>query len=133
MGRSPPLAGLPGRTTDDRAAVGDRSYFVANTAGVALKWLQQEQPLTIPSTTDLTLSFQHIYSLDWATSCYDVGVLEISTDGGQSWEDVVEAGGVFVQGGYKTKSQNGLEGNPLSGRPGCVATVPAGAAGASTR
>jgi len=110
-------------TTDDRAAVGDRSYFVANTAGVALKWLQQEQPLTIPSTTDLTLSFQHIYSLDWATSCYDVGVLEISTDGGQSWEDVVEAGGVFVQGGYN-ESQNGLEGNPLSGRPGWCRNSP---------
>ncbi len=115
-------------TTDDRAAVGDRSYFVANTAGVSLKWLQQEQPLTITSTTDLSLSFQHIFSLDWATSCYDVGVLELSTDGGQTWDDVLDAGGVFVQGGYN-ESQNGLEGNPLNARPGWCRDSPGWATG----
>lgn len=117
------FSGTSWTTSSDRVAVGDSSYFVANTAGVALKWLQQEQPLTIPSTTDLTLSFQHIFSLDWATSCYDVGVLEISTDGGQSWQDVRDAGGVFVQGGYND-TQNGLENNPLSGRSGWCRNSP---------
>jgi uncharacterized repeat protein (TIGR01451 family) len=111
------FSGSSWATTDTEAAEGDRSYYVANTAGIDLKWLQQEQPVTVNSSADLKLSFQHLHSLDWATSCFDVGVLEISTDGGQNWADVLDAGGVFIQGGYND-TQNGAESNPLDSRPG---------------
>ncbi|AKS42488.1 beta-propeller fold lactonase family protein [Wenzhouxiangella marina] len=121
-----PVAAFSGpnwSTTDTRAAVGTRSYFVPNTPGIALKWLQLEQGVNVADASDLRLSFQHIYSLDWATSCYDAGVLEISTDGGQNWLDVLDAGGVFVTGGY-TENQNGGEQNPLNGRPGWCRNSP---------
>ncbi|MEN1728916.1 MAG: beta-propeller fold lactonase family protein, partial [Pseudomonadota bacterium] len=116
-------------STDTRAASGAQSYFVPNTPGVALKFLELEQTAPIASAADLTLSFKHIYSLDWATSCYDVGVLEISTDGGTTWVDVLDAGGVFDAGGYDGV-QNGLESNPLNGRAGWCRNSPGWGSGA---
>ena len=47
---------------------------------------------------------------------FDGGVLEVSTDGGGSWEDVVEGGGSFVEGGYNATIAGNF-GSPIAGRP----------------
>ncbi len=132
-GRGPQsrFSGPAWNPSEARAAAGARSYFVPNTDGVALKWLSMEQPIAITSSVDLTLSFEHIHSLDWATSCFDAGVLEISIDGGTSWQDVLEAGGVFIEGGYN-ENQNGAENNPLNGRPGWCRNSPGWGSGSFT-
>ncbi|MGH9360685.1 MAG: Ig-like domain-containing protein, partial [Thermoanaerobaculia bacterium] len=47
---------------------------------------------------------------------FDGGVLEVSTDGGGSWEDVVAGGGAFVEGGYNATIAGNF-GSPIAGRP----------------
>lgn len=65
------------------------------------------------------LSFRQKYEFDndigSPPTCYDGGVLEISTDGGNQFSDIVEAGGVFQAGGYGCTIDSPT--NPLSGRP----------------
>lgn len=64
--------------------------------------------------TSLTrLSFWHRFATEEG---FDGGVLEVSTDGGATWSDVLAAGGSFLTGGY-----NGAL-NALSGRPGWTGT-----------
>jgi hypothetical protein len=46
---------------------------------------------------------------------WDGYVLEVSTDGGSSYNDIIDAGGVFVSGPY-TGEIDGTGGNPLAGR-----------------
>ena len=46
---------------------------------------------------------------------FDGGVLEISTDGGNTFQDILDAGGTFLTGGYnRTISPD--RGSPLAGR-----------------
>jgi hypothetical protein len=46
---------------------------------------------------------------------FDGGVLEISTDGGNTFQDIVDAGGTFLMGGYnRTISTD--RGSPIAGR-----------------
>ena len=46
---------------------------------------------------------------------FDGGVLEISTDGGNTFQDILDAGGTFLMGGYnRTISPD--RGSPLAGR-----------------
>ncbi|QKK02872.1 MAG: beta-propeller fold lactonase family protein [Pseudomonadota bacterium] len=116
--------GGPDWTTDSSAAtVGNSSYFVNNTPGIALKWLEQESSLSAGGIADLVLEFDHRFELDWPSSCFDVGVLQISTDDGASWDDVIVAGGSFDAGGYNG-IQNGAENNPLLNNPGWCGTSP---------
>ncbi len=71
---------------------------------------RKDDRLTAPPV-DLTpssqLIFWHRFSFE---PDFDGGMLEVSTDGGSTWVDVVAGGGAFVEGGY-----NGILGN---GRPG---------------
>lgn len=46
---------------------------------------------------------------------YDGYVLEVSTDGGATYNDIIDVGGVFVSGPY-TGEISGLGNNPLAGR-----------------
>lgn len=55
------------------------------------------------------LAFQHRFSTE---ATFDGGVLEVSTDNGATWSDVVAAGGVFLRGGYNDTLGAG------GGRPG---------------
>lgn len=43
------------------------------------------------------LSFWHRFRTE---ATFDGGVLEVTTDGGVTWNDVLAAGGVFIKGGY---------------------------------
>jgi hypothetical protein len=65
------------------------------------------------------LAFQHNFNLEASdidpTVGFDGGVLEISTDGGNTFRDILVAGGSFVAGGYnRTISTD--RGSPIAGR-----------------
>lgn len=64
---------------------------------------------SISGTTALHLWHQHDTELGW-----DGGVLEVSVDGG-AWEDVIIAGGVFMEGGYTGTIRSNAS-SPLAGR-----------------
>lgn len=102
----------------------EQTYFVNNTAGVDLKWLQQEQSQPLPDYQALYLRFDHRHRFDAPYGCYDVGVLQYSPDGGENWFHAVEHGGVFTTGGYNGV-QNGFESNPLPGVGGWCNSSPA--------
>jgi len=71
-------------------------------------------PITLGSGSP-ELSFAHHYSFEgYGSTAYDGGVLEVSTDG-SSWQDVEDAGGIFIEGGYDGSLSTGW-GNPLEGR-----------------
>ena len=46
---------------------------------------------------------------------FDGGVLEISTDGGNTFQDILAAGGSFVMGGYN-RTISADRGSPIAGR-----------------
>jgi subtilisin family serine protease len=46
---------------------------------------------------------------------FDGGVLEVSTDGGTTWRDLIEAGGSFAEGGYNGSIDPDF-GSPIAGR-----------------
>lgn len=120
------FSGSDWTTSEEFSEPGDPAYFVGNTPGIALKWLTQEQPLTVVGDVEeLALEFDHLHSFDWPNSCYDVGVLEISLDGGDSWADVLDFGASFADPvtGYNG-TQNGFEDNPLLNRQGWCENSP---------
>ena len=105
-------------TSDAFSGPDDTAYFVDNTSGIDLKWLTQERPILVPEVDGVVLEFEHLHSLDTPFSCFDVGVLEVSIDGGETWRDVTDlAGATFDTGGYNGV-QNGSESNPLDRREG---------------
>jgi hypothetical protein len=66
-----------------------------------------------------TLTFRHNFNFEASkvdpTLGFDGGVLEVSFDGGNTFQDVLEAGGFFVMGGYnRTISTD--RGSPIAGR-----------------
>ena len=67
----------------------------------------------------LSLTFQHNFNLEASGEDpnlgFDGGVLEISTDGGNTFRDILVAGGSFAMGGYnRTISTD--RGSPIAGR-----------------
>jgi serine protease AprX len=65
------------------------------------------------------LTFRNNFNLEASSEDpnlgYDGGVLELSTDGGNTFQDIVDAGGRFVMGGYnRTISTD--RGSPIAGR-----------------
>ena len=66
------------------------------------------------------LTFRHNFNLEASSEDpnlgFDGGVLEMSTDGGNTFQDILAAGGSFVIGGYnRTISTD--RGSPIAGRP----------------
>lgn len=71
--------------------------------------------LTASATTPVTITFQHRYSFEGdATTAFDGGVVEISTDG-VTFVDVSTFAGVTP--GYSGTLTAGTSSNPLAGRP----------------
>ena len=68
-------------------------------------------PVTIDSLENAILNFRNNYAFE---NTFDGGVLEISIDGG-AFQDILAAGGSFLQGGYNGTISNCC-GNPLAGR-----------------
>jgi hypothetical protein len=52
-------------------------------------------PVLVSAAT--VLSFWHRYRTE---ETFDGGLLEVSSDGGATWREITDAGGVFVKGGY---------------------------------
>ena len=71
----------------------------------------QSPPISITSTT-AKLTFRHNYSLE---SGFDGGVLEVSTNGGATFQDVLAAGCTFSTGGYNGTISESF-GSPIAGR-----------------
>jgi hypothetical protein len=60
------------------------------------------------------LKFWHRYQFE---DGFDGGAVEVSTDGGKTWVDVVAGGGKFVSGGYNDHISPSY-GSGIAGRPG---------------
>ncbi|WP_376690737.1 beta-propeller fold lactonase family protein [Wenzhouxiangella sp. EGI_FJ10409] len=102
---------------------GGQRYAVAATVEVEedepppVRWLTASNPVTVPDLSgELRLAFDHRHDFETGGGCADVGVLEISTDGGESWSDIEGFGAEFVGNGYDGQ-QSGAS-HPLSGRFG---------------
>ncbi len=59
-----------------------------------------------------SLTFWHAFDIE---SGWDGGVVEVSTNNGSSWADIVAAGGVFLNNAYNGNIQGGF-GGPIDGR-----------------
>jgi len=91
--------------------------FVDDPAAVSDKLLDSLSILLPPAP--LSLVFRHNFNLEASAEDpnlgFDGGVLELSTDGGNTFQDILTAGGTFVIGGYnRTISTN--RGSPIAGR-----------------
>jgi hypothetical protein len=69
-------------------------------------------PGTIDPIGSSILIFWHNYVLE---DGFDGGVLEVSIDGGNTFQDILAAGGTFLRGGYNGTVSTCC-GNPLAGR-----------------
>jgi hypothetical protein len=75
-------------------------------------------PIPLPAA-DVLLTFQHNFNLEASdvdpNLGFDGGVLEVSNDGGNTFQDILDAGGYFLEGGYnRTISMD--RGSPIAGR-----------------
>jgi len=76
--------------------------------------VQLTSPPLIASATDpVTIKFDHTYDFELSDMAYDGGVIEISTDGGGTWNDITTIAGVTP--GY-TAAISSASGNPIGGR-----------------
>jgi cell division septation protein DedD len=91
--------------------------FIDDPAVVSDKLLDS-LPISVPPA-DLSLTFRHNFNLEASDEDpnlgFDGGVLELSTDGGNTFQDILAAGGSFAMGGYnRTISTD--RGSPIAGR-----------------
>jgi hypothetical protein len=100
-------AGSPSPPADTPA----NAVFVPDFGGVTDERL--DSPSISLFGTGARVTFRHNFNLQ---SGFDGGVLEISISGG-AFQDVIEAGGVFVAGGYNSTISVG-SGSPIAGRQG---------------
>jgi hypothetical protein len=92
--------------------------FVDDPAMVSDKRLDLTR-LSFFEGTSVRLTFRHNFNLEASVQDpnlgYDGGVLEVSTDGGNTFQDILTVGGSFVMGGYnRTISTD--RGSPIAGR-----------------
>ncbi len=94
------------------------SWFSASQASVSDRILVS--PVFIPAA-DSVLTFFHTYAFESATSCFDGGTLEVSTNAGATWTVVPDA--AFTAGGF-TGTVSSSFSNPIAGkRAWCSGTV----------
>lgn len=101
----------------------DWAWSTAQSQTPTHSWFAPEQTnvsdrvLTSPVLSALantTLSFFHTYAFEGSLAqCYDAGTLEISTNGGSTWNVIPDA--AFTAGGF-TGTVNGGFSNPLAGK-----------------
>ncbi len=94
------------------------SWFSADQTSVSERVLVT--PSFVPQASS-TLSFWHTYAFESATSCFDAGTLEISTNGGTTWTVVPDA--AFTSGGFTGTVSTSFS-NPIGGkRAWCNGTI----------
>jgi subtilisin family serine protease len=102
---------IPSADTPPNAA------FIDDPAVVSDKRLDSLPFFLFP--TSFSLTFRHNFNLEASSEDpnlgFDGGVLEISTDGGNTFQDILAAGGSFVMGGYN-RTISTARGSPIAGR-----------------
>jgi len=88
------------------------AVFVDDPATISDKQLLSPNRSTLYDAGAVQVFFRNNFNLQ---DGFDGGVLEVSFDDGQTFQDVLAAGGTFVVGGY-TGTINSCCGNPLAGR-----------------
>jgi hypothetical protein len=113
-------ASLPWTVTPDPSAHSATHSFFSDAKTLDLKDDRLvAPPQNLSSTSRLT--FWHRFNFEaGSTVGYDGGVLEVSTDGGTTWVDVLAGGGSFISGGYNG-TISGSFGSPIAGRPAWTA------------
>jgi serine protease AprX len=116
----PPLwvtsnSGLPSPPADTPP----NAAFIDDPAVISDKRLDTTGSLTVFEAISPRLTFRHNFNLEASgedpSLGFDGGVLEISVDQGQTFHDILDAGGSFVVGGYnRTISPD--RGSPIAGR-----------------
>jgi serine protease AprX len=101
----PPADTLPNAAfIDDPAVVSDK---LLDSVGIFLP------------PAPLSLTFRHNFNLEASGKDpnlgFDGGVLELSTDGGNTFQDILAAGGTFAIGGYNRRISTD-RGSPIAGR-----------------
>ena len=86
--------------------------------GVVSDKLLDSLPIFLPPAP-LSLTFRHNFNLEASGENpnlgFDGGVLELSTDGGNTFQDILAAGGTFAIGGYN-RTISGDRDSPIAGR-----------------
>ena len=88
------------------------AVFVDDPATISDKQLLSPNITLICDQGGVQVSFRNNFNFQ---DGFDGGVLEVSYDGGLTFQDVLAAGGTFVHGGYNG-TINSCCGNPLAGR-----------------
>jgi hypothetical protein len=92
--------------------------FIDNPAVVSDKLLDSFQ-FAFFEAGPVRLTFRHNFNLEASSEDpnlgYDGGVLEMSSDGGNTFQDILAAGGSFVMGGYN-RTISADRGSPIAGR-----------------
>jgi len=102
------------------ANTGTYSAFAPDGSTVTDTRLQLTNPIAVPgAATSAMLTFYHRVRTE---NTFDGSVLEISTDGGSTWND---AGANITSGGYNGTISSSF-GNPLAGRQAWTGNIPAG-------
>jgi len=105
-------------TTNTLSDTTPNAVFSRNPANVSSNILFSPV-LTLPPSGTSQLTFRQRYDMEDDASNqslgYDGGVLEIKINAGP-WQDITNAGGTFVSGGYNRIIDTGF-GSPLAGRP----------------
>jgi hypothetical protein len=122
-----PLSPAWAVVTDPGARSASHSWF-SDATTLDLKDDRLVAPAQNLSATS-RLIFWHRFNFE---NTYDGGALEVSTDNGASWRDVLAAGGTFVAGGYNGTIDAGL-GSPIAGRQAWTGGPLNAAAAAMTR
>jgi hypothetical protein len=97
---SPPAFSLP------------NAAWVNDPDAISDKYLYSPSDFIEPPPSSVDFYFWHNYALE---DGFDGGALEVSTDGGNSFQDILAAGGLFGVGGYNGTISTCC-GNPLAGR-----------------
>ncbi|MEA2600672.1 MAG: xanthomonalisin [Acidobacteriota bacterium] len=93
-----------------RSQTPTHSWFSASQNGVGDRVLVS--PSFLPQASS-TLSFWHTFAFESATTCFDAGTLEISTNGGSTWSVVPDA--AFTAGGFNGTVSTDAS-NPIGGK-----------------
>lgn len=102
---------LAWRVAADAMASSPTSSYTSDATTLGAK---DDQLIAPPQDLSPTsrLRFMHRYEFE---ASFDGGVLEVSTDSGSTWVDVLAGGGIFVSGGYDGMIDPGF-GSAIAGR-----------------
>ena len=115
-GTTPPAAWTTTATGADSAP---NTAFTNGTTSVASNSLVSPAISLPAGPFPATLSFRHAWNFESASASFDGGILEISTDSGNSYNNVTSAavGATFSAGGYNTTISASFS-NPIGGQQG---------------